>query len=203
MVVQMKIQSLNDRGEEQQEEEEQEMQSEEITRSCSEILFTYSLANDGLTTWSDDDDEKQVQQDSLVTTYWLQQQVGKILGNVDRGELKDTTLLFRPEGILPKQWLVNKLPTRTLRVSLSPGIRRKRRSKGFRNPQHFSRLLPVLKKLTVTEKHKSESFDTMDKEEKQVCEMLSSVSLSHKGRKSLWTSRQAQTLGWVITVSFP
>ncbi|GJQ15775.1 hypothetical protein GpartN1_g7566.t1 [Galdieria partita] len=202
----MKIRSLNEQGEE---EDEEELQNEELTRSCSELVFAYSLETpDCSTSMSDDDEAKS------LAECWLQQQVGKTPDNTYArycSESKDATLLFHclPQETLAKQWLLNKLklPTRTLhifqKVSLASGIRRRKRNKSFGHQQNISKWLPLLRKISISEQYKDETREVVDKEERQVCELLSKVSLSHRRRKTVWTSHKAKTLGWAVTVSFP
>jgi hypothetical protein len=200
----MRIRRLNEQGEEEDKEDEQEeMQSEELTRSCSEFLLSYSSEMvDCITSLSDDDEEKE----SFVASR-LGQKLGKMLESyASHCSGKNKTLLFRhvPDDTPTKRWLIDKfkLPTRTLRVTLSPGVRRKRKNKSFAYQNTLSKWLPVLKKLSITENTKDERQEAVDPEERQVCELLSNVSLSHKQRKALWKWNGAKSLEWAVSVSF-
>jgi len=115
----MRIRRLNEQGEEEDKEDEQEeMQSEELTRSCSEFVLSYSSEMvDCITSLSDDDEEKE----SFVASR-LGQKLGKMLESyASHCSGKNKTLLFRhvPDDTPTKRWLIDKfkLPTRTLRVS--------------------------------------------------------------------------------------
>ncbi|EME26752.1 hypothetical protein Gasu2_14080 [Galdieria sulphuraria] len=196
----MKIRRLNEQGEE--EDDGDEMQSEELTRSFSELLFAYSLETEDCLTSKSDDEENSFAAYSI-------EQVEKVPNNAysEDSEAKNTTLLFHclPQGTLEKQWLLNRFnwPTRALQVSFSSGIRRRRKNKSFGRQQNLPRWLPLLRKLSVSEQDRDETREVVDKEERQVCELLSSVSLSHRRRKTIWTPHKTKKLGWVVTVSFP